>query len=53
VAAWMFYNFLVLKNHRIAKNSTTTKASEKISIDFEFLELTNGQLKIAQRTLRA
>jgi hypothetical protein len=32
VAAWfpdMFCNFYLLKNHKIAKNSTTTKAREK------------------------
>jgi hypothetical protein len=35
VAAWfpdMFCNFYLVKNHKIAKNSTTTKAREKISI---------------------
>jgi hypothetical protein len=34
VAAWvpgMFCNFYLVKNHKIAKNSTTTKAREKIS----------------------
>jgi hypothetical protein len=32
VAAWfpdMFCNFYFVKNHKIAKNSTTTKAKEK------------------------
>jgi hypothetical protein len=32
VAAWlpdMFYNFYLVKNHKIAINSTTTKAREK------------------------
>jgi hypothetical protein len=32
VAAWfpdMFCNFYLVKNHKIAKNSTTTKAREK------------------------
>jgi hypothetical protein len=41
VAAWvsdMFCNFYLMKNHKIAKNSTTTKASEKISTDVESLE---------------
>jgi len=41
VAAWfpdMFCNFYLVKNHKIAKNSTTTKAREKISADLEFLE---------------
>jgi len=39
-AAWvpdMFSNFLV-KNHKIAKNSTATKAREKINTDLEHLE---------------
>ena len=41
VAAWvsdMFCNFYLAKNHKIAQNSTTTKASEKISTDVESLE---------------
>jgi hypothetical protein len=41
VAAWfsaMFGNFYLVKNHKIAKNSTTTKAREKISTDLESLE---------------
>jgi hypothetical protein len=41
VAAWFpdtFCNFYLEKNHKIAKNSTTTKAGEKISIDLESLE---------------
>jgi len=40
--AWfpdMFSNFYLVKNHKIVKkNSTTTKAREKISTDLEFLE---------------
>ncbi len=45
VAAWfpdMFSNFHLLKNHKIVKNSTNTKAREKISTDLEssdFLKL--------------
>jgi hypothetical protein len=31
----MFSKFYLLKNHKIAKNSTTTKAREKISTDLE------------------
>jgi hypothetical protein len=36
VAAWfpdMFCNFYLVKNNKIAENSTTTKAREKISTD--------------------
>ncbi len=36
---YMFSNFYSVKNHKIANNSTTTKAIEKISTDFESLEL--------------
>ena len=41
VAAWlpdMFWNCYLVKNHKIAKNSTTTKAREKICADSESLE---------------
>jgi hypothetical protein len=41
VAAWfpdMFRNFYFEKNHKIAKNSTTTKAREKIVTDLESIE---------------
>jgi hypothetical protein len=41
VAAWlpdMFWNCYLVKNHKIAKNSTTTKAREKIITDLELLE---------------
>jgi hypothetical protein len=41
VAAWfpdMFHNFYKVKNHKIAKNSATTKAREKISAEEESLE---------------
>jgi hypothetical protein len=34
----MFFNFYAVKNHKIAKNSTITKAREKISGDLESLE---------------
>jgi hypothetical protein len=40
VAAWfpdMFCNLYIVKNYKIAKNSATTKAMEKISTDLEFL----------------
>jgi hypothetical protein len=37
----MFCNFHLVKNHKIAKNSTATKAREKISEDLESLELKN------------
>jgi hypothetical protein len=42
VAAWfpdLFCNFYVVKNHKIAKNSTTNKAREKIITDVEFLKI--------------
>jgi hypothetical protein len=41
VAAWvtgMFCNFYLVKNHKIADNSTTTKATEKISKNLKTLE---------------
>jgi len=41
VAAWfpdMFCNFYLPKNHKIAENSTTNKAREKINTDLESLE---------------
>jgi hypothetical protein len=41
VAAWfsdMVGNFYFVKNHKIDKNSPTTKARDKISTDLEFLE---------------
>jgi hypothetical protein len=41
VAAWfpdMFWNCYLVKNHKIAKKSTTTKAREKIITDLESLE---------------
>jgi hypothetical protein len=34
----MFGHFYLVKNHKIAKNSTTTKAREKISTDLESSE---------------
>jgi hypothetical protein len=40
VAAWfsdMFYNFYSAKNNKIAKNSTTAKAREKVSTYLESL----------------
>jgi hypothetical protein len=42
VAAWfpyMFCNFYLVKNHEIAKTSTTPKAREKMSTDLESSEL--------------
>jgi hypothetical protein len=44
VARWqhgsnMFCNFYEVKKHKIAKNSTSTKASEKISTVLKSLEL--------------
>ncbi len=39
-AAWvldMSWNFYLVKNHKIVKNSATTKAGEKISTDLELL----------------
>ncbi len=41
VTAWfpdMFCNFYLVKNHKIDKNSTTTKAREQISTHLESLE---------------
>jgi hypothetical protein len=41
VAAWfpdMLCNFYLVKNHKIAQNSTTTQAREKISTDLETTE---------------
>jgi hypothetical protein len=41
MAAWvsdMFCNFYLLKNNKIAKNSATAKAREKINTDSESLE---------------
>jgi hypothetical protein len=37
----MVCNFYFVKNKKIGKNSTTTKAREKISTDFESLEFSN------------
>jgi hypothetical protein len=39
-AAWVsiFCNFYFVKNPKIANNSTTTKAEEKITTDLESLE---------------
>jgi len=40
-AAWfpdMFCNFYLVKNHKIIKSSTTTKAREQISADLESLK---------------
>ncbi len=34
----MFYNFYLMKNHKIANNSATTRAIEKIDTDLESLE---------------
>jgi hypothetical protein len=41
VAAWvpdMFRDFYLVKNHKIVKNSTTTKAREKIRSDLKSLQ---------------
>jgi hypothetical protein len=41
VAAWfpdMFRNFYLVKNRKIANNSTTTEAGGKKSSDLDFLE---------------
>ncbi len=41
VAAWvsdMFCNFYLVKSHKIAKNTSTTEAEEKIGTDLESLE---------------
>ncbi len=34
----MFCNFYLVKNHKIANNSTTTEAREKVRKDLESLE---------------
>ena len=42
VTAWvpdMFCNFYVVKSHKIANNSATTEAIEKISTDLKSLEI--------------
>ncbi len=42
VAAWIpniFCNFYLVKSHKIANNSATTEAREKISTDLESLEI--------------
>jgi len=60
----MFCNFYLVKNHRIANNSTTTKAREKIRRGLESLEFfdvcltkfKNNQIlpnKISHRSLLA
>jgi hypothetical protein len=41
VTAWfpdMLCNFYLVKNHKFAKNSLTTKGAEKLSKDLESLE---------------
>ncbi len=41
VAAWvpdMFCNLYLVKSHKIANNSATTEAGEKISTNSEYLE---------------
>jgi hypothetical protein len=35
---YVFFYFYLVKNNKIANNSTTTEAREKISIDLESLE---------------
>jgi hypothetical protein len=35
----LFCNFYLVKNHKIANNSATTKAREKISANLESLEI--------------
>ncbi len=40
----MFCNFYLVKNHKIANNSTTTKARAKISTDLESLKFYNKKL---------
>ncbi len=42
MAAWfpvLFFIFYLVKNHKIAQYSTTTKAGENISTDLESLEI--------------
>ncbi len=40
----MFGNFCLVKNHKIANNSTNIKASKKISTDLESLEFFDVRL---------
>ncbi len=40
----MFGNFYLVKNHKIAKNSTIAKAREKISADLESFEFKNNPI---------
>jgi hypothetical protein len=35
-----------VKNHKIAKNSTTIEAREKITTDLEFLELKKANVRM-------
>ncbi len=38
----MFHNFYFVKNHEIAKNTTTVDDREKLSKNWEFLEFNNS-----------
>ncbi len=52
VAAWvpdMFCNFYFVKNHKIVKNSRTTKARVKISTDLESFKFYNFYACIIKR----
>jgi hypothetical protein len=51
VAAWfpdVFCNFYLAKNNKIVKNSTITKAIEKISTDLESLEFKTIEVCLIQ-----
>jgi hypothetical protein len=44
----MFCNFYSVKNHKIANYSTTPKAREKMSTDFESLEFKEFLVSLTQ-----
>jgi hypothetical protein len=49
VAAWapvMFVKFYLVKSNKIAKNSTTTSAREKVKTDLESLEFKKFLMQI-------
>ncbi len=48
-ASWvpdMFCNFYFVKNHKIVKNSTTTKAIEKLRTDLESIEFLKNVMHV-------
>jgi len=45
----MFFIFYLVKNHKIAKDSTITNAREKISTDLESLEFLKKKLGMLKK----